>query len=1004
MPLIGSADMSFMRNHPLRIIARILLLACGAGLWPAVAASLGTVVPIGGEAADIALDETRGLLYIANFTAGRIDVLSLADTAIHTSMHVAPGPSAIAISPDHRYLVVVHFGNLTPPGSPANALSILDLVSGARQTMALSDPPLGVAFGADGLALVATTTEFLLLDPVSGVTQFLTTVSNATANSIPAAPATPPVEIIAATMTASGDGTYIFGLTDSIRFYYQVSSRSLLVTGYTASPPLGPRVVSAAADGSYFAAGWAVFSKTGVLLAQFANPSGQLAVGSHAIDSKAGVIYSQIPSASSAPSAPVLRISDADNLTVRDQLQLPENLTGRSLLNSAATMMYAVSESGVLVLPVGSLNRAHRLAADHEDLVFRGSFCQRGLISQSFQLTDPGGGRTAFSLNANLSGVTVSPSSGYTPAIIQVQIDPAAFQNQRGTTSGAIKITSPEAVNLPPPVRLLVNNQRPDERGTSTGLPGTLVDLLADPVRDRFYILRQDRNQLLVFDGSNMSQIASLRTAATPTRMAFSFDRKFLLVGHDNSQLVTVYDLDALTPGLPVVFWGHYPRSIAESGGAILAAVRTATGANVIDRIDLASRTATTLPSLGVFKNSINVDTVLVPTPNGSGIMAASADGAVFLYDAGADTFTVSRKVAASLAGAYAASGDGWFVLGSVLLNNSLVPTATWSGAQFFSGFAFWGGQGIQLTGPQGGTGAGGLIQRVDLKSAAPILPTRVTEQPLVSAAPSAFTRTLAPLANGNAIIALTTSGFTALAANFDAATVPPSVASVVNAADLTSPVAPGSLISVFGDNLSPTNIATSEIPLPTALGQTCLTANGAAIPMLYASTSQINAQLPLHLSGQVTLTLYTPGGTSDDYRLNVQPVAPAIFQSGIAGPLTGIPVVVKASNQQLVTPVNPIHSGDVITIYATGLGSTSPEIEAGLPAPFAPLAVTTVLPDVRLGGVPLAVSYAGLAPGEVGVYQINARAPARAPQGDQVPLTLTQASVMTSVNVRVVD
>jgi uncharacterized protein (TIGR03437 family) len=173
---------------------------------------------------------------------------------------------------------------------------------------------------------------------------------------------------------------------------------------------------------------------------------------------------------------------------------------------------------------------------------------------------------------------------------------------------------------------------------------------------------------------------------------------------------------------------------------------------------------------------------------------------------------------------------------------------------------------------------------------------------------------------------------------------------------------------------------------------------------MLYASPSQINAQLPLHLSGQVTLTLYTPGGTSDDYRLNVQPVAPAIFQSGIAGPLTGIPVVVKASNQQLVTPANPIHSGDVITIYATGLGSTSPEIEAGLPAPFAPLAVTTVLPDVRLGGVPLAVSYAGLAPGEVGVYQINARAPARAPQGDQVPLTLTQASVMTSVNVRVVD
>ena len=102
---------------------------------------------------------------------------------------------------------------------------------------------------------------------------------------------------------------------------------------------------------------------------------------------------------------------------------------------------------------------------------------------------------------------------------------------------------------------------------------------------------------------------------------------------------------------------------------------------------------------------------------------------------------------------------------------------------------------------------------------------------------------------------------------------------------------------------------------------------------MLYASPPQINAQLPLQLSGQATLTLYTSGGESDDYQLNLQSVAPAIFQSGVAGPLTDIPVIVKASNQQPVTPANPIHSGDVITIYATGLGPTSPQLEAGLPA-----------------------------------------------------------------------
>src|SRR6202035_485006 len=63
---------------------------------PCVAATFGTVVPIGGQASDIALDESRGLLYVANFTANRIEVMSTTDYSIHTSMNVAPQPSAIS--------------------------------------------------------------------------------------------------------------------------------------------------------------------------------------------------------------------------------------------------------------------------------------------------------------------------------------------------------------------------------------------------------------------------------------------------------------------------------------------------------------------------------------------------------------------------------------------------------------------------------------------------------------------------------------------------------------------------------------------------------------------------------------------------------------------------------------------------------------------------------------------------------------------------------------------
>jgi uncharacterized protein (TIGR03437 family) len=981
----------------------IALAGAGIGVTgTAPGATFGTVVAIGGQAADIALDEGRGVLYIANFTASRIDVLPVGEREISTSMHVAAGPSSLALSPDGRYLVVAHFGNIPPPGSPSNALTVLDLSAGGRQTFALDNAPLGVAFGSDGMALVATVSEFLLLDPASGRTQLVDTMAGVTEKTaLPAPPGTPPVQIVAAAMAASGDGRYIFGLADTVRFLYDVAARQLRVIGYTATPALGPRVVSAARDGSYYAAGWGVFSRNGVLLSQFGDAAGALAVGSHAIDSAAGIMYAQIPKASSDTSAaaaapPVLSILDADNLTVRELLRLPENLAGRGVLNAQADTLYAVSESGVLIMPVGALAQSRRVAADHEDLVFHGSFCQHGAITQTLKIVDPGGGRTAFSLSADLPGVTISPSSGRTPATVQVRVDPTAFQDRRGVVTGSVTISSPEAVNVPLAVRLLVNNQRPDERGSATNVPGTLVDLVADPTRDRFYILRQDRNQVLVFDGSGLFPVATLRTSNTPTRMAITFDRKYLLVGHDNSQLVYVYDLDTLQQQPPVVMpLGHYPRSIAASGNAILAASRVAGTVHTIDRIDLLSGAATTLPSLGVFQNSIHLDTALAATPNGGSILAASADGGVMLYDAAADTFTVSRKLpAATLTGAFAASGAGQYVAGNTLLNNSLVPVGAWKDSP--TGFAFVDGQGVLL--------AGAAVERVDLGTGDMVRPTRIAEQPAISTGRSAFTRTLAPLTNRNAMIALTVSGFTALAWSFDSAVAPPVIGKVVNAGDLTGAVAPGSLISVFGTNLSPTNAATKEIPLPTAIGESCLTVNGSAIPMFFASPGQINAQLPVRIDGRVPLTLYTPGGASDDFYLNLQPVAPAIFRSGTAGPLSDIPVVIRASNQELVTPSNPIHAGDAITIYATGLGATTPEVAAGAASPSLPLAVALNGPEVRLGGVPMAVSYAGLAPGLVGVYQINAKAPTKSSPGIEVALTVSQGAVTASVMVRVVD
>jgi uncharacterized protein (TIGR03437 family) len=92
------------------------------------------------------------------------------------------------------------------------------------------------------------------------------------------------------------------------------------------------------------------------------------------------------------------------------------------------------------------------------------------------------------------------------------------------------------------------------------------------------------------------------------------------------------------------------------------------------------------------------------------------------------------------------------------------------------------------------------------------------------------------------------------------------------------------------------------------------------------------------------------------------------------------------------VTVSNPIHRGDDLIIYVTGLGRTNPEIPVGSRAPFEPLAQVLDTPKITLGGVALPVSFAGLTPGLVGVYQVNLLVPRSVPTGFDIPLRIEQA------------
>ena len=174
-----------------------------------------------------------------------------------------------------------------------------------------------------------------------------------------------------------------------------------------------------------------------------------------------------------------------------------------------------------------------------------------------------------------------------------------------------------------------------------------------------------------------------------------------------------------------------------------------------------------------------------------------------------------------------------------------------------------------------------------------------------------------------------------------------PFITSAVSAADLKSPVAPGGLMAVLGTNLSGTNQATSEVPLPTVIGDSCLTVNGAPVHMLFVSPTQVNAQMPAQASGIVALVMHTPGGVSNTFFLTVLTAAPAVFLTTIDG-VDNVPAIVRFANGLVVTSTNPVHRGDILTIYLTGLGAVNPPVNDGAAGQVDPLSTTVITPWSR--------------------------------------------------------
>lgn len=219
----------------------------------------------------------------------------------------------------------------------------------------------------------------------------------------------------------------------------------------------------------------------------------------------------------------------------------------------------------------------------------------------------------------------------------------------------------------------------------------------------------------------------------------------------------------------------------------------------------------------------------------------------------------------------------------------------------------------------------------------------------------------------------------------------------VVNAASFTTPVAPGALISIFGVNLASQVAAASQIPLSTSLaGVSVRFNNNTFAPLLFVSSTQINAQLPWEVpaSGTVTVVVTNNGIASAPQTVPVSLFSPAAFAA------QGSAIAIHPDGTLVVPKTSPALPGETLQLLATGLGPVTPPPVTGNNS-LDVLRQTTATPTILIGGASAKVIFSGLSPQFVGVYQVNFIVPPTVPNADNVPLEIqigTMSSVQTTL------
>lgn len=209
----------------------------------------------------------------------------------------------------------------------------------------------------------------------------------------------------------------------------------------------------------------------------------------------------------------------------------------------------------------------------------------------------------------------------------------------------------------------------------------------------------------------------------------------------------------------------------------------------------------------------------------------------------------------------------------------------------------------------------------------------------------------------------------------------PTGIVNAASSAPFTARIAPGEFLTLYGSNLAASLTIAPQVPFPTTVGNVQVMVNNVAAPIYYVSPTQVSVIVPYGVTGSIAQFQVSNNGTlSNAVTMAIGTTAPGVFTVPPGGLSYG---AILHADYSLVTKQSPAQIGETVQVYLTGLGAVTPSVSDGAAAPSGSLVKTTNTITADISGTTATVTFAGLAPGFAGLYQVNVTIPTGVTAGD---------------------